>query len=197
MHPARVSVLLIAAISAGPGPAQDKPSQPDPERADSILTSAPLTIVFRKVAELRLNGQPREWTFSINSAGAGELTIEYVPDFSAPGRKPPTRKKFEVPAAKMDAIRAALRAERFFNQADVDGPVIPHGGWSTLAVVAGPLSATRQLLSPDWGHWNGEQQKAAAPAMRVFVAVCEAVDPEGKVFTELPAVKRVVADLKK
>src|SRR5262245_9546317 len=191
--------LLALAFACGTvlGPAQDKPSQPDPDRADSILSDAPLTIVFRKVRERPRDGLPREWTYSLNSAGAGELTIEYVPDFSVPARKQPTRQKFEVPAAKMDAIRKALRAERFFNLAEADGPHWIHGGWTTLAVVAGPLAGTQRLSSTDWGQWNGEQHKAAAPAMRLFVAVCEAVDPDGRVFTELPDVKRIVADLKK
>jgi hypothetical protein len=188
---------LVLVCGAGPGPAQDKPSRPDADRADSILSDAPLTIVFRKVRELPRDGLPREWTYSINSAGGGELTVEYMPDFSVPARKQPTRQKFEVPADKMDAIRKALRVERFFNLADADGPHMIHGGWTTLAVVAGPLAATQRLSSTDWGNWNGDQHKAAAPAMRLFVAVCEAVDPDAKVFTELPRVKRVVADLKK
>ena len=191
-------LALGLACGARPGSAQDKPSRPDPDRADSILSKAPLTIVVRKVhGELPRDGKPYEWTYSLNSAGAGELTIEYGPDVSVPVRKKPTRQKFEVPAEKMDAIRKALRTERFFNLADMDGPRLLHGGWATLAVVAGPLAATERLSSTDWEHWNWGQRKAAAPAMRLFVAVCEAVDPDGKVFTELPGVRRIVADLKK
>jgi hypothetical protein len=193
-----VAVTVFALVRvAGPCPADDKPARRDLDGADSIFETAPLTIVFRKVLERPPDAQAHRWTYSINSAGVGELTIEFMPDLSVPARKPPTRQKFEVPEAKMNAIRQALRVERFFNLSDTNGPHMIHGGWTTLAVVAGPLSATRELQSKDWSRWNGEQQKSAASAMRLFVAVCAAVDPEAKVFDELPDVKRVVADLKK
>jgi hypothetical protein len=183
-------VGAAVAFCSAPAGAND----PTPEQADSAMADAPLTLVVRTGgAYPGPPGSPIEWTFSINSAGAAELTTEYV----GTDRNKPVRHKFEIPAEKMAAIRKALREERFFHLAKVDGAVGLHARSTWLTVTAGPFTATQTFESPSWPGWKGDAAKAAAPAMRVFLAVCDAVDPEGKVFTELPKVKRAVQDLTK
>jgi hypothetical protein len=187
--------LVGAALTFWAASASARDPAPSPERAREILENAPVTLVFRRVYDDPPDGRPYEWTYSINSAGTGELTIDYVRGIRE--SKPPTRQKFEVSAEKMAAVRKALRDEHFFHPREVDGPVALHSGWTSLTVSAGPLTAIKQFDSPNWDYWKGDDLKKAAPAMRIFLAVCDAVDPEGKVFTELGAVKKAVVELKK
>lgn len=187
--------MIMAALFVMSVPANGKDRELTPERADSILADEPLTLVVRNVGHYPSPGQPLGWTFSINSAGAGELTIDY--GHGAPVAGKPSRQKIEVTVDKMAAIRKALRDERYFHLAEVDGLVPLHAGWTTLTATTGPLTAIKTFESPSWSGWTGDQQKAAAPAMRIFLAVCDAVDPDGKVFTELPKVRKVIRDLKK
>jgi hypothetical protein len=184
------TTLVFAVIIASSSPLAAEDRQPDSKWADSILEDSPITLVFR-----RITPWSGECTYSINSAGACERTIHFDPISRDP--KKPTRQKFEIPAEKMTAIRQALRSERFFNLKKVEGLTALDSGWTTLMVSAGSLTATQHFDSPNWAGWTPEQKKAAAPAMRIYVAVCDAVDPEGKVFTELPKIKEVVRDLSK
>jgi hypothetical protein len=172
--------------------------RPSPEVADSILEHVPLTIVFDKVIEFpAFNGRPYGWCWSINSAGQAELTISTT---AIEGkfklmRPKSIRKELRLSADQMASIRKALRDARFFQLNKEYGPVYVHGGRSTLTVVAGRLSKSVTYCSSwGWASYFKEKRaefRKAAPAIRLWLKICEAVDSDGKVFEE----QKAVADL--
>jgi len=193
--------LCLAALILGAAKLQadEKDKLVEEKVVYGILAESPLTIVFRKVYGYPPipDGRAVEWTYSINSAGLGERTIRYTQDLTDRKDKKPESKKFEVSAERMDAIRKSLRDERFFHLPRADGPVGLHKGWTTLTVVADDYAKTERFFSTDWRGWSEAELKIAAPAMRLFVTMCDAVDPDSKVFEELPKVKELVRGLKK
>jgi hypothetical protein len=185
--------LLTTAISLA-GVIDASCSQDDrgglsPETADSILKSEPLTIVFQKTIEDPTYSGPYEWCFSINSAGQTELTMSLLDGL--------TKRKFEISATKLAAIRKCLRDEKFVELKNSYGKSVLHGGWSTITVIAGEhvKKTVRYNSTYAWAS-RLEQGKLneAMPALRVWLKICEAVDPEASAFPERrPIVKSLEA----
>jgi hypothetical protein len=195
----RVFVLFAVFLTvgdAGTGAPQDD-LKPSPAVADHILEDAPLTIVFDKVDEaVPFNGLPCGWCWSINSAGQAELTVSITANVSTRTPRKSIRKGERLSADQMASIRKALRDSRFFHLQKEYGPVYEHGGWTTLTVIAGKLSKSVTYCS-SWGWSSYFKEKPAefrkaAPAIRLWLKVCEAVDPGGKVFEEKKAVAELV-----
>jgi hypothetical protein len=194
---ARVAVVRSAAT----GSTEQEP-RPTPATADFILEDAPLTIVFSKVTEAAVfNGQPNGWCWSINSAGQAELTVSITPNVAKLTSSKAIRKELKLSVQQMAAIRKSLRDGRFFHLKGDYGPCIIHGGWTTLTVVAGLLTKSVRFHS-SWA-WVSDLKREraalveAAPAVRIWLKVCEVVDPDGKVFEERQEVAEVLRTLKK
>ncbi len=124
-----LKMCLVAVLTAGIGwLAQD--DKPEPRARDkvtnSLLRKEPMTIVFRQIVEPEPLDRPWRWSWSINTAGQAELIITGSPK----GRR--VKKKFS--AQQMASIRQTLCDERFVDLEDAYGPLVIHGGWSTLEV---------------------------------------------------------------
>lgn len=135
---------------------------------------------------------PWRWYWSINSAGEGELTINFP--------LKPTRRKVALSAEQMATIRKSLRDERFFELKDQYGPGIIHGGWSTLTVIAGE-HINKTIRYNSVGSWGTEREKAilaeAAPAARVWLTISDILDPDTKIFDERKELASAVMKLNK
>jgi hypothetical protein len=168
-----------------------------------LLKDGPLTIVFQQWRMPGREGAPYDWCWSINSAGEGELTVRTSFKLRPLTKEKTTRQKLVLSGKQLAAIRKVFREERLFNLKGEYGPPIFHGGWSTLTVVVGEhVKQVHFLSSWSWvSHWERDKDthKLAdmAPAVRIWLAVCEAVDPDGKVLEERKEVAKVIAGLKK
>jgi uncharacterized protein (TIGR03067 family) len=100
-----------------------------------------------------------------------------------------------LPAKQIAEIRKALREEHFFQLKEYYGPGVIHGGWDTLTVIAG--DRVKQVRYRSIWAWDGRRDREklaeAAPAVRVWLKLCEAVDPDGKVFEERRGVAKAIA----
>jgi hypothetical protein len=193
-----ISACLLAGLGAGATCAQKRGESP--VAAERSLRDAPLTIIFRKVSEDPAPGLPSSRCWSINSAGQGQLTVEFSPTLRQPNPGPrTTREEFKLSPKTMAALRRALRDARFYHldQPDGYGPIVVHGGWTTLTVAAGDhVKQVRFNALRLWGSRSARDEMAeAAPAVRVWVKVCAALDPDGKVFPERADVAKAVASL--
>jgi hypothetical protein len=180
--------------------ATDRETTLSQEAADAVLRDEPLTIAFRQVAEMvPMQGLPDSWCWSINSAGQAERTISHTANLRELTPRKQTRQKMEFSTKQMAAIRQALREERFFSFKENYGPVYIHGGWAKLTVVAGQWTKTvRYSSSGSWASaWERPKLAEAAPAVRVWLKMCEVVDPGGKVFEERQKVAEAIQALKK
>jgi hypothetical protein len=179
--------------------APDNEKELSAEAGQANLEDAPLTIVFRKLHESPRYGAAYRWCWSINSAGQGQLTIDNWINLRPLTPVKTTRQKLELSAKQLVAIREVLLKERFFHLKNEYGPHVIHGGWSTLTVVAGDhVKQVRYCSSWGWTSlWKREKMVDAAPAVRIWVKVCEAVDPDTKVFPERKDVAKVLGELKR
>jgi len=79
-------------------------------------------------------------------------------------------KKFS--AQQMASIRQTLCDERFVDLEDAYGPLVIHGGWSTLTVIAGEHINKRIRFNSTW-TWATSKEKdelaKAAPALRIWL----------------------------
>jgi hypothetical protein len=160
---------------------------------DILLRDEPLTIVFRQLRESTGPDMPRRWYWSINSAGQGSLTINFM-------NLKPTQRKVDLSGEQMAAIRKTLLAERFVSFKESYGPLYLHGGWSTLTVIAGEHINKTVRFNSTWS-WASQKEHAAlvenAPVVRVWLAITEVLDPDGKVFEERKILAAALKDLKK
>ncbi len=153
---------------------------PDSEREEPAPTAAaqmrddPLTLVASDIVPR----PPSGWYLSVNSAGKGELTLGL-----RLGTLPkPTPRQLEFTGKQLAAIRQVLLYERFFDLKDQYGERVPDHGWSTLTVIAGDRIKT--VTYHYFMNWvvnaNRDKLAEAAPALRVWLKVCQTADPEGK-----------------
>jgi hypothetical protein len=167
------------------GAGSHKERKLSPELADDLLASEPLTIVFRHVSERgAFDGTADAWTWSINSAGQGELTTHLSANLAKLTPATATRQAFRLSASQMAALRKTLREQRFAHLKDEYGPWVLHGGWSTLTVISGGHINKTVRFRFVWGWANPEEKDrlaGRAPAARVWLKVCEVVDPEGRI----------------
>jgi hypothetical protein len=195
-----IAVICLSAVVQA-GALTDRALELTPAGADRILEEEPLTIVFRKVSERGVfDGSPDTWNWSINSAGEGELTIDFTANLAKRVLPKTTRQAFKLSAGQMTAIRKVLRQERFAQLKKEYGPWVIHGGWSTLTIIAGEhLNKTVRFGSVWTWASSSEKDKLAqrAAAARVWIKICEAVDPEGKVFRETKNLAKAVRAVKK
>jgi hypothetical protein len=182
---------LALAVCAGALALGEERQSLAPGVADGLLRDEPLTIVFRRILEDPPLGAPWRWSWSVNSAGQAELTISRFPN--------PMQRKMEFSAKQMAGIRQVLRHEHFVELKDSYGPLVIHGGWSTLTVIAGEhINKTVRYNSTNWvNNWGMDKLAEAAPALRVWLKMSEIVDPEGKVFQERTDLAQLLKALKK
>jgi hypothetical protein len=183
--------ILFLSVTVGLLAAGDKRPVVSAKVADRLLRDEPLTIVFRRISEGGRLDAPWRWSWSINSAGEGELTITSIKS---------TRRKVVLCAEQMAAIRKTLRDEQFVELKDAYGPVYIHGGWDTLTVIAGEHINKTVRYSSIWS-WSTDRKKGtlteAAPAARVWLKVTGIVDPDGKIFKEQKELAAALKALKK
>jgi hypothetical protein len=100
----------------------------------------------------------------------------------------------------MASIRQTLCDERFVDLGDAYGPLVIHGGWSTLTVIAGEHINKRIHFSSTW-TWATSKEKdelaMAGPALRIWLRMCEVVDPDGEVFKERKGVPEALKGIQK
>jgi hypothetical protein len=159
---------------------------------DSRLREDLLTIVLTRAlaGPWPQDAKPYFWHWSINSAGQGAFTVESKTNVrdEFPIKK---TELFKLSGPQIAAIHRALREARFLQLDSRYGPNIPHPEMMSLTVIMGtevkqvayfdPHSFTSSL-------WTEEIRTKSMPAMQVWLAVCEAVDPDGK---SIPEIKRI------
>jgi hypothetical protein len=192
MSRARGLTVVFAIVAVGVLQADQKGANYSKNNFYANLEDGPLTFVFKKVIERSEEGVPHTWIWSVNYAGQCELT---VPKF---GQMKTNRRKFEVEANKMSALRIALREAKFFELNEFFGPAYIHGGWETLVVVAGDEAKTVRFNSSwSWPNGNSGMTSDSFPAIRVWLRVCEALDPDDRVFEHRRKVAELVGKVKK
>ena len=77
------------------------------------------------------------WYLSVNSAREAELTVVAVPKN--------TRRRFQVPKAKLAEFSKTLHSERFFELAPLYGRRVPDGSSRTIAVTVGETTKVVRL----------------------------------------------------
>jgi hypothetical protein len=195
-----LTVILGLILDGHVREAQKPPNSFAPDAGLSeILRDAPLTITFSKhTGDRPPHGDPYSWIWSINSAGQGERTICFFPKITGPGPDA-KREKFTLSPERMNAIRKALHEEQFFAMKDHYGPIFIHGSWSTLTVTARQWTkAVRFYSTPSWAaEPNREDLSGLTSASRVWLAVCEGVDPDREFFPERKKLAEAIRALKK
>ncbi|HEY1601731.1 MAG TPA: hypothetical protein VGG64_19175 [Pirellulales bacterium] len=71
-------------------------------------------------------GHRYSWHLIVNPVGMAELTIHTSPA--------PTKRQFSIPKERLDAFRAAVAQERFFDLDDDYGQIVPDGSADTLTL---------------------------------------------------------------
>jgi hypothetical protein len=191
MSCSKIAILLVlATLSVGALSARDEHQDPGRGIDNDLLRDEPLTIVFRRICEDAPYGRPWRWYWSINSGGRGELTISCLGE--------PTRRKVEFSAEQWASLRQALSDSHFTKLKESYGPLVIHGGWDTLTVVAGEhINKTVRFNSTyTWPAAKKRELTAAAPALRVWLKAAEMVDPEGTIFDERRDVAKALKALK-
>jgi hypothetical protein len=126
---------------------------------DAAIQNLPLTISLSE--EVGLGGS---WYFSVNSAGDGELTINYPKNVI---------QSVKVSPIQLDELRELLIHEKFFELRDEYGEHVPDGGSQTLTISVGESSKTiRIYFLANWVA-GGEKAKLLEPAraLRVWMLI--------------------------
>lgn len=157
-------ITLIAACAAvfvgtHVSATQIQPNEPEQDRIRPIAITgdAPLTIAMSNVGNF---SRGHSWHLSVNSAGQAQLTIETV--------REPTLRQFAVSVEQMQALRAALINERFFDLADTYGESVPCGSTDTITITAGAVTKSVKLLFlMNWVESDPAKLRDPARAIRV------------------------------
>ncbi|HEY4311729.1 MAG TPA: hypothetical protein VGN12_19945 [Pirellulales bacterium] len=140
----------MAVGSAGCRPTAD---QSKTEQSNGIAITASST-------EVGLSGGD-SWYLNVNPAGVAELMINSVPV--------PKTRQFRISQEWLDAFRAAVVQERFFDLDDDYGQIVPDGSTDTLTLTQGDESKTVRIHF--LMNWLGDPSKLRDPcrAVRLFM----------------------------
>jgi hypothetical protein len=168
-------VMLLLALSCGHGqtPSNLRTVGVGPEFGE------PLTIAFEKVNENPGLDIPGRIYWSINSAGECEETVSYL--------LKKERHRVACSPESLRALRNVLAGEQLGEIKNSYGPQIMHGGWSKFVIVlGGSTSVTCRLNTPCGAEhsWDKKDLISAMPALRIWLKLCDVVDPKSKVFEE-------------
>ena len=156
--------VLLAVFCLSP----DKLSADKEQRVDVTyqVQEDPLTIAVSTVGRF---AKGYSWHLSVNSSGKAELTIDTFPER--------TRREFQIPAERLEALRKLLLQEQFFELKDEYGQIVPDGSTDTITVIAGEEVKTVKLqFLMNWANHEKSKVREPARAVRVLLLIREWFD---------------------